>query len=157
MLTGFHRAFTMVLSSFRYQLTLSLTQLPFTAPICMAALPAASLWLREDPLLDSPVQGPRTTHGLLLELASGGAWAGSSTSWWRQILKVTNIDPGIEGRLASLASDSIAVVGRMLPSRCRWSFSLARQGASGAKTASLLNVFHWARLLPLPRRGLDLG
>ena len=43
------------------------------------------------------------------------------------------------------------VVGRMLPSRCR------SVRVEVPRPHHFLNVSHWARLRPLPRRGLDLG
>ena len=45
------------------------------------------------------VQGPRTAHWLLLELALGELGPPARHCWWRQMLNVTNRDLGVDEHL----------------------------------------------------------
>ena len=55
--------------------------------------------MREDPMADFPIEGPRTMHWLSLEMARSGMPPVQRHHWWRQTLGVNSADPGVDEHL----------------------------------------------------------
>ena len=55
--------------------------------------------LEEHALHDFPIQGPRATHWLLLEIARSELGPVARHHWWKQAMGLSSSDPGVDERL----------------------------------------------------------
>ena len=55
--------------------------------------------MEEHALHDFPIQGPRTTRWLLLEIARGELGPVARHHWWRQAMGLSSSDPGVDEHL----------------------------------------------------------